>query len=72
MAGPFGLGYGLGAAGAGAAEGVVRSQMMAPQIQGLNLQNQQRQMQITNEQAQQSAFSQSGPDVPEGEFLRPR
>ena len=50
MAGPFGLGYGLAAAGQGLSQGVLNSQIQAPQIQGMMLQNQQRQMEIQQNQ----------------------
>lgn len=64
--GPYGLGFGLGEAGAAIGQGVVNSQIMAPQIRGLNLRNQEMQTEMTNRELQNKALSTTAPEVGEG------
>lgn len=59
---PYGIGYGLGATGAGAAQGLLQGRVLAPQLQYENLRNQMLQTQIGNQQAEQQALSQMNPN----------
>jgi hypothetical protein len=53
----YGLGYGAGAMGAGLGAGLVQGMTMAPQLQGLNLANQQRQMSLDEQKAAQQEYA---------------
>jgi hypothetical protein len=78
MAMPYGFGYGAGAAAADISAGMLRSQSQVPQIQSMNLanqrtgiENQERQMDLSERQAKNTAYGTTSPQIPAEQSLTP-